>query len=584
MVKNRFLLFGALVCAGLFSACSNEESVEEVTFSGDAKAICEVAPLIDDSDDTEKTRATMQMGLSGMDFVWAANDPITVYTGEENDALTKQTYPMRIDNMPDLGGNVAWFEPAGFALKTGLRYFCLGNAYDPDNPTTGVTSSVSRNSIEVSYAGQRQTENSSTDHLAKYCFLAASDICNSVGHVHFSFQHLGLTLRLVIKGLPAGVEYTNLEMYDGDDFFRQPARRVNLMAGLTPTGGYEPAFEPVDMSLPANKTAPRFSVALGADAEHGISVTASQSLVVYMEIPPVDLTGKTITFHLTSKSGTQDKYCTYKDAVNNGRAFKAGTAVQMTMNVKDSKSLPITLVLHRDWEKFTSIEQTRAIGDPGQDEQFREPKNLYYYICVDGTLWHSGVRTNITWVNDRYSLDPFSIDKANPTVHVYAVASNATLNLLPSVALRTTSESVIKDLYAEITEDADLRDVYSVPYTATNFVGEVKGVDIPLYHVASKLDVQWNAASPISAVSVAGLPTNINVFQPTTHTGIGTGSRSLTTNSGNNTFGRAVFYVPQMANGTYSITTGTKTQDVQFTPNVSDGRTSWMKANLKIED
>lgn len=188
-------------------------------------------------------------------------------------------------------------------------------------------------------------------------------------------------------------------------------------------------------------------------------------------------------------------------------------------------------------EPASTLALTRALGDPGTAETFALPQYLYIYLVTtttsgttqvifkkqevkpeDWKLSTSGDNTN----NHFSTKDGLYVYQGHLSINlplnrkegrVYVVASNLDLddsateknyNLVTDVSLWSSYTEVENGV--TFTNQADLRNnmqnLYSSPYNLKNIEGNYYGtikdyasnvphIDMVLYHVATKVDLQW---------------------------------------------------------------------------------------------
>ena len=187
-----------------------------------------------------------------------------------------------------------------------------------------------------------------------------------------------------------------------------------------------------------------------------------------------------------------------------------------------------------DEEPASTFAVTRALGDPGEAETFALPKFLYIYLVStsssnstqvifkkqevkpeDWKLSTSGGNTNDHFLRK----DGLYVYQGHLSINlplnrkegrVYVVASNleldnsGTYNLVTDVSSWNSYTDVENGV--TFTNQADLRNnmqnLYSSPYNLKNIEGNYYGtikdyasnvphIDMVLYHVATKVDLQW---------------------------------------------------------------------------------------------
>lgn len=315
---------------------------------------------------------------------------------------------------------------------------------------------------------------------------------------------------------------------------------------------------------------------------------------------------------------------------------------------------------------------SRTLGDPGIEEEFLAPTHLWVFLAADTkhsqlvyathfttaeSAWTLSADGRVYQYNDRRILTFDGLDLyEKPEIRAYLVASHEPISFTgaslidPSedgqVAVQTITEEQLTRLCFNVRYGTkgnmkyiNLRDVYSTPYNLSSswgdtnkgggeyygtvpqdyFVASVISVVDTLYHVASKIDFQWTAATSNAQPNVAKsivleqLPATGYVFRPTENaTGIsftetykkallGAASAddtscSVSLTPGNQWNGRAYTYVLQPGNDIlhYNFTTknnapsggyqGVANPSDVVRSEMSEVFASWYKVNLRIED
>ena len=495
-------------------------------------------------------------------------------------------------------------------------------------------------SMSTAFSSENHT--AAISHLSQYDYLTADTSANAANACHFKFKRMGCVLRIAIQGLTAGVRYQKLTMYDAaEDNMREMARTTNITS-TSSSNEYIPYYNDVELE----ETSERFSIMLGKknsnDEELGLEVNSDGTLVAYMMIPPTDLTGKNIAFRLTPLSDSNKPY--YATYVRN-KPFKANTIVGINLTAQECTNYNINVKVMKGWNAGNTVEQTwsaraKATGDPGIADELSAPKYLYAFFVNDGKLvarsyaegipetqnlgteekpnnvesWtdangmysYNGKWTNTADGSTTSTSTGLTLDASNSTnPRVYIIASSTQISSWKDASGNTvtfaygttngTAESVIQGLSYGYASEAQMRNLYTTAYcdgstfagalfTGTGDAVDVK--DVRLYHVCSKLDINWENTktttvgtysinSPLSgSVSVNNIPTtNLSFFKPTTNTVGTTAVTGITIDAGTAYTGRQVWYVPQVSGGTYKVTVGSTTKDITFTPD--DTYTSW---------
>src|SRR3712207_2464589 len=240
----------------------------------------------------------------------------------------------------------------------------------------------------------------------------------------------------------------------------------------------------------------------------------------------------------------------------------------------------------------------RAYGDPGTYETFQLPRYIYLFLVTTHT--HNGVTTKTvqrplshTLSADKWekklgaqtafqvagtdSLYVYTSDihvmlpKDRTSGEVYCAVSPVELDISDHGYPQT--EEAVKNVTFNFKADASgsydfLKDIYTSPYNykiggkyygeVTDYATNYPSVDMVLYHVAARLDRDWNVAPAIqpnvrlSGISVSDLKKeNCYLFRPMENDGAGanTYTYDLPVNIGNQWYGRHYFYIIPYKNG-----------------------------------
>lgn len=602
MIKKAILFFSLLIA---ISCNTNDDIISSETNNTHGTGVsCEVSSI---EFDEAATRSELNYDASfGFRFVWNSGDQLTVFSKESgNQTLYKLNSGM--------GEATAFFKGTGFTLSKDKVYLTMSKSIytAPTKEETGIDFNTnSLTNIQASYAGQKQSKNATdkaaTAHLGRYDYMVAAATASEEDAAHFIFDHLGCHVYMCISKLDPSYTYTDIELYEAsEDNFRQPNRSINLASGYNEaTKAYTPSWNEPDMS----GTPARFTLKLG---DEGFKVDASGKLNMFMVLPPYDFTGKTLVIHINGKDSeghSKPYFCTYEN-----KQWKMGKAYRIIKDAYPSTKFNINVQVVQDWQKGNSQSQTRAVGDPGTTESFDLPTHLYAFFINGGHLIQTAEAKEIPNTNWRKDTDgiytytgtwstttsegteantQLTLDNSAPSEpKVYIVASTSAITW-PGVTRGTsgtTEEEILGFTYNYPSSNAQkfMKDLYSTPYSATNFTGSLTGEfkTVRLYHVASKLDINWEASSAISGnVSVNNFQTTgLSYFKPSTgNTGSGTDSESTIITTGSAYNGRTVFYIPQPSSATYNITTGTgKTHDITFTRD--EVFSSWFRGLITIK-
>lgn len=261
--------------------------------------------------------------------------------------------------------------------------------------------------------------------------------------------------------------------------------------------------------------------------------------------------------------------------------------------------MPIVLAIPANNAELTTgstgAKTTRAEGDPGTYEQFQLPKYLYIYLIntsIDGkeTKVHTPEGMN---PSTGYSLDKDKWTKTTTTdnnkdsIYTYIdqiriiIPENrskgvvyAAMSTVPIAV--TYSGNDVADATFTLSDAADnkseaLKNLYSSPYnltkndqyygTVSDYKSNSPNINMVLYHVASKLDVQWNVDASVqdkvklSQIKLTGLSGGGKLFRPLENTASSSPyGETFTIDPGSQWYGRqATYVIPVKTKGEYQF-------------------------------
>jgi hypothetical protein len=277
------------------------------------------------------SRTIYQIADGAVKCTWAENDTVGVFPSEGAQAY----FPM----VSGAGTKNATFDGKGWALKDGYTYASyypyIGKAY------------LDRNAVPVSYTGQTQVGNASMAHLGGYDYMVATPTAPQYGSAQFMFKHLSSLVQLKFK-VPQSVTFSSVKLVAETEAFAVHGI-VDIMAAMlniTPTtSANEVVLELQDVT----------------------TTEEDQVVTFYLMLPPVDLSGQTLTAVITTDKGVQN-------VVFEGKNFKAGTAYSLSgeLNViyGDYKDGVVSLaeagtmkkLLGDDYKNITSLKVVGTIN------------------------------------------------------------------------------------------------------------------------------------------------------------------------------------------------------------------------------
>ena len=254
-------------------------------------------------------------------------------------------------------------------------------------------------------------------------------------------------------------------------------------------------------------------------------------------------------------------------------------------------SMPIVLAIPASNASLTAEEThtktTRAEGDPGAYEKFELPKYLYIYLIntpINGTetnvLTPEGMNPQngydlkadkwtktTTQDNNKDSIYTYTdqiriiIPENRKTGVVYAAMSTVPITVSGVDNPGTVADATFTlGKEAKGKESEALKNLYSSPYNLTKndqYYGVVSDyrsnspyINMVLYHVASKLDLQWNVDASVqssvklSSITLTGLSGGGKLFKPLENTtSSSTYDETFTLDAGSQWYGRKATYV-----------------------------------------
>ena len=216
------------------------------------------------------SKSTINITENSYIFSWEKNDTVGVFSNVGEQAC----FPI----LSGAGTPKASFTGGGWPLKSSDLYF----AYFPFINI----SSLDKEAITLDYTGQMQMEDSKTDHLSMYDFMAAPASSSTDGYVNFTLDHLGCLVQFKLT-VPAADTFSSLTLSTRETIFTEKAK-LNLV-------GESYSYTPTDMTQRLTITLDEIS-----------SETENQVLTFYMMVAPVDMTGHSIT--VTLRTNTNELY------------------------------------------------------------------------------------------------------------------------------------------------------------------------------------------------------------------------------------------------------------------------------------
>ena len=265
--------------------------------------------------------------------------------------------------------------------------------------------------------------------------------------------------------------------------------------------------------------------------------------------------------------------------------------------------MPIVLAIPANNAELTTgsmgAKATRAEGDPGMYEKFELPKYLYIYL-INTSIGETRVLTpegmdlknnggysldskkwtkTTTKDNNKDSIYTYTdqiriiIPEDRKTGVVYAAMSTVPITVSVDMDNPTTVADATFTLKVDKGKESEaLKNLYSSPYnlkkdnhyygTVSDYSSNSPYINMVLYHVASKLDVQWNVDASVqdkvklSKITLTGLSGGGKLFKPLENTAPSstTYADTITLDAGSQWYGRkATYVIPVKTDGKYQF-------------------------------
>lgn len=303
-------------------------------------------------------------------------------------------------------------------------------------------------------------------------------------------------------------------------------------------------------------------------------------------------------------------------------------------------SMPIVLAIPANETALSAAagaKTTRAEGDPGTYEKFQLPTHLYIYLVntsIDGktttVLKPEGMddAKGYTLKSDKW-VKTTTTDNNKDSIYTYtdqiriiipedrsADTVYAAMSTVPITVKYTGTD--VDDATFTLGSDAKgkegeaLKNLYSSPYNKlkdNKYYGVVSDyrsnspyINMVLYHVASKLDLQWNVDASVqssvklSGLTLTGLSSGGYLFKPLENTTAtspsSTYDETFSLDAGSQWYGRKATYVipVKSTDGNYqfpmtltnSVNSSAKTKTATATPSSNTVFVPWIYGTVKV--
>ena len=225
----------------------------------------------------------------GISFSWQYDDAIGVYT-------TKGTrikhWALSVSN----DGKAASFSSYGWSLVENRKYYL----YYPYNDSYFLNDTPITN-LPITFEGQVQSENKSLLHLAAYDYMIGEGNTEETT-ADFKLNHLCSVIRIEYVS-PKSAVYTNVALKTTDNLFCRTADMNLETQSINPIGKERYASLQLD----------------------NIEVDEGDTLVAYMVVAPVDLSGWDVKLAITSDDGEEINFDVLANELRAGKLYLLNT-------------------------------------------------------------------------------------------------------------------------------------------------------------------------------------------------------------------------------------------------------------------
>lgn len=236
----------------------------------------------------------------GISFSWQYDDVIGVYT-------TKGTRIKHWALDVSDGGKAATFSSYGWSLVEKRKYYLYypynDSYFKNDTPITN---------LPITFDGQMQSGNNSLSHIATYDYMIGEGITDD-NSADFKLNHLCSVIRIEYVS-PKSAVYTNVALRTTDNVFCRTAEMNLETQSINPTGKDSYA-----------------SLRLGR-----IEVEEGETLVAYLVVAPVDLTGWDVKLAIATEDGDDVEFDVQANELRAGKLYLLNTTeiVEKSLSAK----------------------------------------------------------------------------------------------------------------------------------------------------------------------------------------------------------------------------------------------------------
>lgn len=236
----------------------------------------------------------------GISFSWQYDDVIGVYT-------TKGTRIKHWALDVSDGGKAATFSSYGWSLVEKRKYYLYypynDSYFKNDTPITN---------LPITFDGQMQSGNNSLSHIATYDYMIGEGITDD-NSADFKLNHLCSVIRIEYVS-PKSAVYTNVALRTTDNVFCRTAEMNLETQSINPTGKDSYASLRLDR----------------------IEVEEGETLVAYLVVAPVDLTGWDVKLAIATEDGDEMEFDVQANELRAGKLYLLNTTeiVEKSLSTK----------------------------------------------------------------------------------------------------------------------------------------------------------------------------------------------------------------------------------------------------------
>lgn len=236
----------------------------------------------------------------GISFSWQYDDVIGVYT-------TKGTRIKHWALDVSDGGKAATFSSYGWSLVEKRKYYLYypynDSYFKNDTPITN---------LPITFDGQMQSGNNSLSHIATYDYMIGEGITDD-NSADFKLNHLCSVIRIEYVS-PKSAVYTNVALRTTDNVFCRTAEMNLETQSINPTGKDSYASLRLDR----------------------IEVEEGETLVAYLVVAPLDLTGWDVKLAIATEDGDEVEFDVQANELRAGKLYLLNTTeiVEKSLSTK----------------------------------------------------------------------------------------------------------------------------------------------------------------------------------------------------------------------------------------------------------